>query len=85
MPGDKGPRNGTKSGGMSSSTETPANAGLGGDKPKTLDAEGAVGKQFTGGNISNKYCHAMMLIFFSSPFRERYTRGNCSSNRWPAG
>ncbi|KAK5633152.1 hypothetical protein RRF57_008866 [Xylaria bambusicola] len=34
--------------GMASSTTTPANAGLGGDKPKAFDAEGTIGKQFTG-------------------------------------
>ncbi|KAK9415244.1 hypothetical protein SUNI508_02092 [Seiridium unicorne] len=34
-------------GGMSSSTTTPANAGIGEDKPKAFDAQGAIGKQFT--------------------------------------
>ncbi|KAI0506245.1 hypothetical protein F5B22DRAFT_473634 [Xylaria bambusicola] len=33
--------------GMASATTTPANAGLGGDKPKAFDAEGTIGKQFT--------------------------------------
>lgn len=36
------------SGGMSGVTPTPANSRVGADKPKALDAEGAVGKQFTG-------------------------------------
>lgn len=36
------------SGGMSGSTQTPANSGIGHDKPKALDADGAIGKQFTG-------------------------------------
>ncbi|KAJ1334081.1 hypothetical protein MN608_04084 [Microdochium nivale] len=35
------------SGGMSSATSTPANAHLGGDKPKVFDEQGAIGKQFT--------------------------------------
>lgn len=39
-------------GGMASSTTTPANAHLGVDKPKAFDAEGAIGKQFTGTDIS---------------------------------
>jgi hypothetical protein len=34
--------------GMASATTTPANAGLGEDKPKAFDAQGAIGKQFTG-------------------------------------
>ncbi|KAK7931121.1 hypothetical protein PG985_001833 [Apiospora marii] len=34
-------------GGMASSTTTPATAGVGDDKPKAFDAQGAVGKQFT--------------------------------------
>lgn len=38
----------TGSGGMSGSVQTPANAHLGQDKPKVFDADGAVGKQFTG-------------------------------------
>jgi hypothetical protein len=33
---------------MSSSTKTPANAGIGEPKPNLFDAEGAIGKQFTG-------------------------------------
>ncbi|KAJ3567591.1 hypothetical protein NPX13_g6712 [Xylaria arbuscula] len=33
--------------GTASATTTPANAGLGGDKPKAFDAEGTIGKQFT--------------------------------------
>ncbi|KAK6829403.1 hypothetical protein PG989_005807 [Apiospora arundinis] len=33
--------------GMAGSTSTPATAGVGDDKPKALDAEGAIGKQFT--------------------------------------
>ncbi|KAI1342487.1 hypothetical protein F5Y15DRAFT_372958 [Xylariaceae sp. FL0016] len=33
--------------GMASSTTTPANAGIGEDKPKAFDAQGAIGKQFT--------------------------------------
>ncbi|KAI2626223.1 hypothetical protein GGS21DRAFT_530614 [Xylaria nigripes] len=33
--------------GMASSTKTPANAGLGKDRPRALDAEGTIGKQFT--------------------------------------
>ncbi|KAH9886811.1 hypothetical protein F4778DRAFT_786529 [Xylariomycetidae sp. FL2044] len=35
-------------GGTASATNTPANAGLGEDKPKAFDAQGAIGKQFTG-------------------------------------
>lgn len=35
-------------GGMAGAVQTPANAGLGHDKPKVFDAEGAIGKQFTG-------------------------------------
>lgn len=38
----------TGSGGMSGSTQTPANAHLGQDKPKAFDAAGAIGQQFTG-------------------------------------
>ncbi|KAI3332634.1 hypothetical protein F4824DRAFT_283382 [Ustulina deusta] len=34
--------------GMASSTTTPANAGLGEDRPRAFDAQGAIGKQFTG-------------------------------------
>ncbi|KAL1845938.1 hypothetical protein Daus18300_014398 [Diaporthe australafricana] len=37
----------TGSGGMAGSVQTPANAHLGHDKPKVLDADGAIGKQFT--------------------------------------
>ncbi|KAI0904337.1 hypothetical protein F4823DRAFT_628685 [Ustulina deusta] len=33
--------------GMASSTTTPANAGLGEDRPRAFDAQGAIGKQFT--------------------------------------
>lgn len=40
------------SGGMSGQTPTPANSHLGNDKPSVLDAEGAIGKQFTGRNDS---------------------------------
>lgn len=36
------------SGGMSGSVQTPANAHVGHDKPRAFDAEGAIGKQFTG-------------------------------------
>lgn len=36
------------SGGMSGATQTPANSGVGEHKPKALDADGAIGKQFTG-------------------------------------
>lgn len=35
------------SGGMSGATQTPANSGVGEHKPKALDADGAIGKQFT--------------------------------------
>ena len=35
-------------GGMASSTKTPATAGVGDDAPKALDADGSIGKQFTG-------------------------------------
>ena len=38
----------TGSGGMAGSTTTPANAGVGADKPGMFDKEGAIGKQFTG-------------------------------------
>lgn len=34
--------------GTASAITTPANAGIGEDKPKVFDAQGAVGKQFTG-------------------------------------
>ncbi|KAK8098137.1 uncharacterized protein PG998_013623 [Apiospora kogelbergensis] len=37
----------TGNGGMASSIKTPATAGIGEDKPKTFDAQGAIGKQFT--------------------------------------
>ncbi|KAI0394773.1 hypothetical protein F5Y17DRAFT_457685 [Xylariaceae sp. FL0594] len=33
--------------GMASATTTPANAGLGGDRAKVFDENGAIGKQFT--------------------------------------
>ncbi|KAI0172087.1 hypothetical protein GGR52DRAFT_454539 [Hypoxylon sp. FL1284] len=33
--------------GMSSQVQTPATAGIGEDKPKAFDAQGAIGKQFT--------------------------------------
>ncbi|ORY61595.1 uncharacterized protein BCR38DRAFT_487344 [Pseudomassariella vexata] len=33
--------------GMASATTTPANAGVGDEKPKAFDAQGAIGKQFT--------------------------------------
>ncbi|KAI0025401.1 hypothetical protein F4780DRAFT_327674 [Xylariomycetidae sp. FL0641] len=33
--------------GTASSITTPASAGIGADKPKMFDAEGAIGKQFT--------------------------------------
>lgn len=38
----------TGSGGMSGATSTPANSGVGVHKPKALDADGAIGKQFNG-------------------------------------
>ncbi len=34
--------------GMASQVKTPANAGIGEDKPKMFDAQGSIGKQFTG-------------------------------------
>jgi hypothetical protein len=34
--------------GMASATRTPATAGIGEDKPKAFDAQGTIGKQFTG-------------------------------------
>ncbi|KAI0841116.1 hypothetical protein F5Y06DRAFT_293603 [Hypoxylon sp. FL0890] len=34
--------------GMSSQVKTPATAGIGEDKPKAFDAQGSIGKQFTG-------------------------------------
>jgi hypothetical protein len=34
--------------GMSSDKTTPATVGIGEDKPKVLDAQGAIGHQFTG-------------------------------------
>ncbi|KAK8069917.1 hypothetical protein PG994_006533 [Apiospora phragmitis] len=37
----------TGNGGMASDTKTPATAGIGEDKPKAFDAQGAIGKQFT--------------------------------------
>ncbi|KAI3332284.1 hypothetical protein HD806DRAFT_530039 [Xylariaceae sp. AK1471] len=33
--------------GMASATTTPANAGIGENKPKAFDAQGTIGKQFT--------------------------------------
>ncbi|KAI2602392.1 hypothetical protein GGR54DRAFT_645089 [Hypoxylon sp. NC1633] len=33
--------------GMASQVKTPANSGIGEDKPKMFDAQGAIGKQFT--------------------------------------
>lgn len=33
---------------MASATTTPATAGIGEDKPKAFDAQGAIGSQFTG-------------------------------------
>ncbi|KAI1399926.1 hypothetical protein F4819DRAFT_392109 [Hypoxylon fuscum] len=33
--------------GMASQIKTPANAGIGEDKPKIFDAQGSIGKQFT--------------------------------------
>lgn len=36
------------SGGMSGATQTPANSGIGHTQPKAMDADGAIGKQFTG-------------------------------------
>lgn len=36
----------TGHGGMSGATQTPANSGIGHDKPKALDEDGAIGKQF---------------------------------------
>jgi len=36
-------------GGQASQAKTPANAGVGGDKPNVFDAQGAIGKQFTAG------------------------------------
>ncbi|KAI1661080.1 hypothetical protein F4813DRAFT_386485 [Daldinia decipiens] len=39
---------GSKTGtGMASQVKTPANAGIGEDKPKMFDAQGSIGKQFT--------------------------------------
>lgn len=34
--------------GMASQVKTPANAHIGEDKPKMFDAQGSIGKQFTG-------------------------------------
>lgn len=42
----------TGSGGMAGSAQTPANSGVGHDKPKAFDAEGSIGKQFTGNSHS---------------------------------
>lgn len=36
-----------ETGGMTSSVKTPATSGLGVEKPKVFDAQGAIGKQFT--------------------------------------
>ncbi|KAI2623048.1 hypothetical protein GGS26DRAFT_566969 [Hypomontagnella submonticulosa] len=33
--------------GMASQVKTPANSGIGEDKPKMFDAQGSIGKQFT--------------------------------------
>jgi hypothetical protein len=43
-------------GGMSGAQQTPANAHLGGEKPKALDKDGAIGKQFTG-EFWSYLCH----------------------------
>ena len=37
-----------RTGGMASDTKTPANAGVGETNPPVFDAQGAIGKQFTG-------------------------------------
>lgn len=37
-----------QTGGMASATKTPANAGVGDPQPNALDAQGMIGKQFTG-------------------------------------
>lgn len=37
-----------QTGGMASATKTPATAGVGDPQPKALDAQGMIGKQFTG-------------------------------------
>jgi hypothetical protein len=39
--------------GTASATTTPANAGLGEQKPKAFDERGAIGKQFTGNDSFN--------------------------------
>jgi hypothetical protein len=39
--------------GMASATTTPANAGLGAQKPNAFDEKGAIGKQFTGNDSFN--------------------------------
>lgn len=39
--------------GMASATQTPATAGIGEDKPKAFDAQGTIGKQFTGTALTN--------------------------------
>lgn len=38
----------TGTGGMAGAAKTPANANVGVDKPNAFDAQGSIGKQFTG-------------------------------------
>ena len=35
-------------GGMASDTKTPASVGVGHDRPKAMDEQGVIGKEFTG-------------------------------------
>lgn len=51
------------SGGMSGAVPTPANSHVGHDKPKAFDAEGTIGKQFTG---KSQPPQAFSFLFFSS-------------------
>lgn len=55
----------TGNGGMASSIKTPATAGIGEDKPKAFDAQGAIGKQFTGMCTSYPYycIYSRVLIY----------------------
>jgi hypothetical protein len=46
---------GNSSTGMASATTTPANAGIGEDRPKAFDAQGSIGKQFTGEDFESIY------------------------------
>lgn len=68
------------SGGMSGATPTPANSRVGADKPKALDAEGAVGKQFTGEPFFELELVLMRCFLLAATWLTLARRGR--SNRW---